>query len=137
MPLKIDPLYLEKSGTFSRVLVDVDYSLSERVLVLRKLDSFKCYAQLYYEFVPFFCHACSTLGHKVENYRRREKQQEDNGINGAKTNSTRKNAPCSNVSSIVDNSVDQGTIQTSPPKQPLAARTGQNIDGRNENLMAL
>lgn len=57
MPLKIDPMSLTKMGLYSRVLEAVDCSpeLPERVLVKRKSDGFEFYANLYYEFVPFYC----------------------------------------------------------------------------------
>lgn len=69
MPLKIDPLSLKKTEPFSHILVDIDFSTDfpERVLVQKKSGSYEFYANLFYEFVLYFCHHCGTLGHKEDN----------------------------------------------------------------------
>lgn len=55
-------------GQYARVQVDVDCSmdLSEKVLLQGKKAYFDFLANLYYAFVPFFCHCCKTIAHKTD-----------------------------------------------------------------------
>lgn len=67
MPLKVDPK-TQRTGPYARVQVDVDCSrdLPEKILIKRKKAGFDFFANLFYEFVPFFCQTCRTIGHKTE-----------------------------------------------------------------------
>lgn len=80
MPLKVDP-NTQRHGPYARVQVDVDCSLDlpTKVLVQRKQAGFDFFANLYYEFVPHYCHNCGTIGHKSEACRTvRRARKEDN-----------------------------------------------------------
>lgn len=50
--------------------MDCSADLQERVLVQRKVNSYELCGNLFYEFVPHYCHHCGTLGHKVESRKR-------------------------------------------------------------------
>lgn len=77
MPLKIDPK-TQRTGPFARVQVDVDCSkeLPTKILVQRRRAGFDFFGNIYYEFVPYFCHCCGTIGHKMEACRNMQKQAE-------------------------------------------------------------
>lgn len=76
MPLKVNP-NTQGVGSYAQVQVDADYSkeLPVKVLVQRKKAGFDFFANVYYEFVPYFCHGCQTTGHKMENYRAAMRRQ--------------------------------------------------------------
>lgn len=67
MSLKVDAS-TQRVGYCARVYVNVDCftDLPEKILVQRKKASFDFFANLYYEFVPHFCHSCRTLGYKMK-----------------------------------------------------------------------
>lgn len=61
-----------------RVDVDCSMELPTKVLAQRRKAGFDFFANLYYEFIPHFCHSCRTLGHKTEACRAgRQPQDED------------------------------------------------------------
>lgn len=67
IPIKVDPK-MQRVGPYTRVQIDIDCSmeLPVEILVQMRMAYFYFFVNLYYEFVPCYCHGCKTISHNTE-----------------------------------------------------------------------